>query len=84
MNKEELASASFETLMAELKKTLDMLEIGELPLESSMSAYEYGVSLVRCAEEKLAKMEGRMEEIMTDNTVKPLDEGAFMSEQHEA
>lgn len=63
---------SFEELMAELKSTLDGLEKGDLSLEDSMRSYEKGVKLVRNLEEKLKKMEGRMEEIMADGTIKDL------------
>lgn len=63
---------SFEDLMTELKKTVDNLEKGELSLEESMRSYETGVNLVRKLEEKLKSMEGRMEEIMADGTIKEL------------
>lgn len=64
---------SFEDLMAELKKTLDNLEKGEISLEDSMRSYEHGVMLVRHLEDKLKKMEGRMEEIMADGSIKDLN-----------
>ncbi len=63
---------TFEDLMVELKKTVDALEKGELSLEESMKSYETGIGLVRCLEEKLKAMEGRMEEILADGTVKEL------------
>ena len=69
----DLNNASFETLMDELKKTLAVLENGDLPLEESMKAYELGVKLVRLAEQKLATMEGRMEEILADGRKKNID-----------
>lgn len=72
MNDKIMANLSFEGLMAELKTTLDVLEKGELTLEESMKSYETGVTLVRLAEEKLKKMEGRMEEIMADGTIRDL------------
>ncbi len=62
----------FEVIMAELKKTLDILEKGDLSLEDSMKAYEQGIKLVRSAEEKLSTMEGRMEEILADGSKKEL------------
>lgn len=68
----DLKTANFESLMAELKKTLTILENGDLPLEESMKNYEAGVMLVRAAEEKLASMEGRMEEILADGSKKAL------------
>lgn len=83
MNKEQMAEASFELLMAELKKTLDTLEKGELPLEASMAAYEQGVGLVRAAEEKLAKMEGRMEAILSDGSKQVLDSTKLMGETND-
>ena len=63
---------TFDELMLELKTTVDGLEKGELSLEESMKAYETGIGLVRHLEEKLKAMEGRMEEIMADGTVKEL------------
>lgn len=67
-----LESLSFETLMEELKKTLEALEKGDLPLEKSLLAYEEGIKYARLAEEKLKFMEGRMEEILSDGSIKPL------------
>lgn len=64
---------SFEELMLELKKTVDILEKGEQSLEQSMKSYESGIRLVRDLEEKLKSMEGRMEEILADGTVKEMD-----------
>lgn len=67
-----LSELSFEALMSDLKATLDTLEKGELSLEDSMKAYEAGVGLVRVLEDKLKKMEGRMEEILADGSIKDL------------
>lgn len=68
-----LSEKTFEELMAELKTTLDALEKGELSLEDSMKSYESGVALVRALEHKLKKMEGRMEEILADGSIKDLE-----------
>lgn len=73
---------NFDELMLELKKTLEVLEKGELSLEDSMKSYEKGISLVRFAEEKLKNMEGRMEEILADGSVKDLSLD-ISGEQHE-
>lgn len=78
-----LGDLSFEDLMTELKKTLDVLEKGELSLEHSMKSYERGVTLVRFAENKLKNMEGRMEEILSDGTVKDLEINFTEGEPHE-
>lgn len=72
MTTKPMTQMSFEELMTALKATLDALEKGELSLEESMKTYESGVTLVRFAEEKLKKMEGRMEEILADGTVNEL------------
>lgn len=74
---------SFEATMTELKKRLDILEKGELSLEESMAAYEQGVSLVRQAEQTLAAMEGRMEEIMSDGKKVTLDPNQVLAEPHD-
>jgi exodeoxyribonuclease VII small subunit len=74
---------SFEATMEELKKRLDILEKGELTLEESMAAYEQGVALVRQAEQTLATMEGRMEEIMNDGKKVELDSREVMAEHHD-
>jgi exodeoxyribonuclease VII small subunit len=73
MSEKKMIDMSFEELMAELKMTLDILEKGELSLEESMKSYECGVTLVRLAEDKLKKMEGRMEEILSDGTIKDME-----------
>lgn len=73
----DVTTASFETLMNELKKTLVLLDNGDLPLEESMKAYENGVMLVRSLEQKLQTMEGRMEEILADGSKKTLDPAMF-------
>ena len=74
---------SFEATMEALKKRLDILEKGELSLEESMAAYEQGVALVRQAEQTLASMEGRMEEIMNDGKKVTLDPHQVLAEQHD-
>ena len=74
---------SFEACMQELKKRLDILEKGELSLEESMAAYEQGVNLVRQAEQTLAAMEGRMEEIMSDGKKVTLDPQQVLAEHHD-
>jgi exodeoxyribonuclease VII small subunit len=73
---------SFEELMADLKKTLDNLEKGDLSLEESMRSYEKGVVLVRHLEDKLKKMEGRMEEILADGSIKELSVSVSEDEAH--
>jgi exodeoxyribonuclease VII small subunit len=73
MTKENL---SFEKIMEDLKKMLSDLEKGDLPLEESMNVYEKAIKLARLGEEKLKSMEGRMEEIAKDGSIKPIAEVA--------
>lgn len=80
MNKE----MNFDELMNELSKTLEILEKGDLSLEDSMKSYEKGIGLVRCAEEKLKNMEGHMEEILADGTVKDLKLDVFGEQDEQA
>jgi|HubBroStandDraft_6_1064221.scaffolds.fasta_scaffold597498_2 exodeoxyribonuclease VII small subunit len=77
-----MADLSFEALMAKLKQTLEVLEKGELSLEESMKSYETGIALVRSAEEKLKRMEGRMEQIMADGTISDLKLMVTENEEH--
>jgi exodeoxyribonuclease VII small subunit len=72
MNDKTNKEKNFEELMSDLKLTLDLLEKGELSLEDSMKSYETGVTLVRLLEDKIKRMEGRMEEIMADGTISEL------------
>jgi exodeoxyribonuclease VII small subunit len=83
MNENE-ASQSFEALMAELKKTVESLEKGDLPLEDSMKAYEQGVTLVRGLEKKLSSMEGRLEEILADGSKKELSTAEIMANSNDS
>lgn len=66
----------FEKLLSSLEGLVVDLERGELSLENSLKAYEKGMGLVKEAQERLLKMEGRIEQLMADGTVKPLDEKA--------
>jgi exodeoxyribonuclease VII small subunit len=67
-----LENLSFEELMNMLKKNLELLEKGDLSLEKSMESYGQGMTFVRLLENKLKEMEGRMEEIMADGSIKEL------------
>jgi exodeoxyribonuclease VII small subunit len=84
MTQKKWVDMNFEELMSELKKILDVLEKGELSLEESMRNYEGGVTLVRLAEGKLKNMEGRMEEIMADGSVKELVASKSEEGSHES
>ena len=64
---------SFEELMAQINETIKNLEKGDLSLEGSMKAYESGVKNIFVAQEKLNQMEAKIEQILNDKSVVPLD-----------
>jgi len=63
----------FEELMNGLEGIVGKLEKGTLSLEDSLSAYEDGVRLVRRAQARLDSMDRRLEELLADGTLAPLD-----------
>jgi exodeoxyribonuclease VII small subunit len=60
----DVESASFEDLQKRLAKIVEQLEGGDLPLERSLALFEEGVRLARAAEERLARAERRVEELL--------------------
>ena len=52
---------SFESAMAELSRLVAQLEEGELPLETSITAYQRGVELVRYCTIQLEKVDRQIE-----------------------
>lgn len=62
----------FETVLKNLEGLIGQLEKGDLPLEKSLETYEQGVALVKEAEKRLQEMQGKIEQLMTDGTKKPL------------
>ena len=61
----------FEALLERLESIVNQMEKGELSLENSLKAYEKGVGVIREAEQRLEKMEGKIEELMADGKKKP-------------
>lgn len=66
----------FEKLLENLEGLVNQLEKGELSLENSLKAYEKGIGFVKEAEQRLEKMEGRIEQLMLDGKKKPFEEKA--------
>ena len=62
--------------MENLEGLVNQLEKGELSLENSLKAYEKGIGFVKEAEQRLEKMEGRIEQLMLDGKKKPFEEKA--------
>lgn len=64
----------FEKLLGNIEVLVKQLEKGELTLENSLKAYEKGIHFVKEAQERLQKMEGRIEQLMSDGTKKAFEE----------
>lgn len=62
----------FESMLRKLEGVVKKLESGEVSLEDSLKFYEEGVGLVRNAQQRLEKMEGKIEQLMNDGKKKPL------------
>lgn len=58
---EKTDAMSFESAMAELGRIVAQLEEGELPLETSITAYQRGVELVRYCTAQLEKVDRKIE-----------------------
>ncbi len=56
-----MAEVSFEKALQQLEKIVEALEAGSLPLEESLKRYEEGVRLVRACQDRLQKVEKRIE-----------------------
>lgn len=54
---------SFEQALAELEKTVAMLERGDVPLDESIALYERGAALRARCEAKLAEAQARVDRI---------------------
>lgn len=56
-----MAEVSFEKALERLEKIVEALEAGELALEEALKRYEEGVKLVRICQDRLSKVEKRIE-----------------------
>ena len=61
--KEEIDNMSFEKAIEELEIVVSELERGEISLEDTISAYEYGTLLRKRAEGKLSEAQERIEKL---------------------
>jgi len=64
----------FEKLLENIEALVVQLEKGDLSLENSLKAYEKGIEFVKEAQERLLKMEGRIEQLMSDGNKKTFEE----------
>ena len=60
-------------VISRLKEIVDSLERGELPLEESLERFAEGVKLVKTGEGLLAAAEKKIEQLLADDRVAPLE-----------
>ena len=65
--------ASFDGILEDLQQIVDRLEGGDLPLEDSLRAFERGMDLSRRGQRILDQAERRVELLLRDGTLEPLD-----------
>ena len=68
-----MAEVSFEKALERLEKIVQAMEAGTLPLEEALKRYEEGVKLVRACQDRLQKVEKRIEVLRKnlDGTLEP-------------
>ena len=65
-----MAEKKFETALARLDEIVQVLEIGELPLEQSLKLFEEGVKLARICNTRLEEAERKVEILLKDKAGK--------------
>lgn len=68
-------SASFEDAMAELEQLVEKMESGELPLETSVAAYQRGSALVKYCAAQLERVEKQVK-VLEGEMLRPFAEDA--------
>ncbi len=66
MSETPVEEMSFEQAMAELEKTVGMLERGDVALEESIALYERGAALRKRCDQKLKEAEEKVAAITLD------------------
>lgn len=74
----ELQNLDFENAYQELAAIVEKMERGEQDLETSLSDFERGVSLMKHCHSKLKDAEQKVEKLVKDN------QGLFVTEPFEA
>ena len=64
---------TFEEILSKLEEVVRTLEVGELPLEEALDRFEQGVRLSKEGAKRLAEAERRIEEILDNGDLRPLD-----------
>jgi len=65
---------TFETQLQQLEQLVEQLERGDLPLESSLQAFEQGIKLSRQCYDKLNKAEQKVQVLIEKNGLDKLEE----------
>lgn len=55
---------TFESSLAELEKTIEQLEDGDLTLDTSLELFEKGITLIRTCDTHLKKAQGKITELL--------------------
>ncbi|MEM7494905.1 MAG: exodeoxyribonuclease VII small subunit [Myxococcota bacterium] len=62
----EPSDVPFEHLLERIETVVGKLEQGETPLEESLHVYEQGAALIREAQQRLGRMEAKVEELTAE------------------
>jgi exodeoxyribonuclease VII small subunit len=63
---DEPANKKFEIALQELEEVVEQLQSGELSLDDALAAFEKGVGLAKCCNQRLSEAESRVELLMRD------------------
>ena len=58
-----VSNLSFEDVMKKLEGVVEVMEAGDLPLETLLTRYEEGVRLIKICQEKLAEAELKIQQL---------------------
>jgi len=67
MENEEAAPSTFEAAYEQLRKAIEELEAGPLPLDAAMARYEEGVRLARLCNQMLDSAELRIQHVLRES-----------------
>lgn len=63
----DASDVPFEQLLERIETAVGKLEQGETPLEESLQVYEQGSALIREAQQRLGRMEAKVEELTAED-----------------
>ena len=67
MSNDETTLTTFEEAYEQLRKSIEELEAGPLPLETAMARYEEGMRLAQLCNEMLDRAELRIEHVLRES-----------------